>query len=208
MTTDALPGSGVERSPQSWVADSTPYPWPYDGHIDAASLALIVVLPGVPVTGVTRTTGGAAMDNIAALATSVIAFGGDVIHVTTPGPTSRAGLDVLDTWSAPTSFPYAFAEVTAAGLDGFFGSALDGLLRKGGRTHLLLVGAPLETAVHSTMRTANDQGYECLLVDDACAALEPDLLRNTLSMVEMSGGIFGAIGRTSEVIAALSEGAS
>ena len=46
--------------------------------------------------------------------------------------------------------------------------------------------------VHSTMRDANDRGYECLLVADACAALDPALVEAAFSMVMHSGGIFGA----------------
>ncbi len=91
----------------------------------------------------------------------------------------------------------------AAGWDGFFGTGLDSQLRRWGVTHLLLAGGPLETAVHSTMRSANDRGYECLLVVDATAALHPELLPQTLSMIEMSGGIFGANGTSSAVMAQL-----
>ena len=57
--------------------------------------------------------------------------------------------------------------------------------------------------MHSTMRSANDRGYECLLVVDACAPLDPDLVPPAISMVEMSGGIFGAVGTTAPVLAAL-----
>ena len=71
------------------------------------------------------------------------------------------------------------------------------------RDLLLLVGLGLETTVHSTMRSANDRGYECLLVVDACAPLDPDAVPNAVSMVEMSGGIFGAVGLTDPVLAAL-----
>ncbi len=55
------------------------------------------------------------------------------------------------------------------------------------------------------MRSANDRGYECLLVVDACAPLDPDLVAPATSMVEMSGGIFGAIGTTDPVLAALGQ---
>jgi hypothetical protein len=186
------------------VAGSTPYPWPYDGRIEAESLALVVVLPSVPVPGISADAGEVAMANALALCVAVTEFGGRVIRVLTPGPTNRSAVVGGDLWSPPTDLPIGLS-ITAGGLDGFFGSALDVELRRAGRTHLLLVGAPLETAVHSTMRTANDQGYECLLVEDACAALDPELKRNTLSMVEMSGGIFGAIGTTASTIAALQE---
>ena len=52
------------------------------------------------------------------------------------------------------------------------------------------------------MRSANDRGYECLLVADATTAIDPDVTPRALSMVEMSGGIFGAIGYTGAVTAA------
>ena len=93
--------------------------------------------------------------------------------------------------------------VTAAGIDAFFGGPLDAVLRSRGTDHLLLVGLGLESTVHSTMRSANDRGYECLLVVDACAPLDPAALPHAVSMVEMSGGIFGAVGLTEPVLAAL-----
>ncbi|WP_170316743.1 cysteine hydrolase family protein, partial [Acrocarpospora corrugata] len=89
--------------------------------------------------------------------------------------------------------------VHAAGWDGFHGSDLDSVLRAAGRDLLLLAGCCLELGVHSTMRAANDRGYECLLVEDACAAAAPDLRHAALSTIEMSGGIFGAVGSTTAV---------
>jgi nicotinamidase-related amidase len=93
--------------------------------------------------------------------------------------------------------------VDAAGIDGFHGSGLDATLRAAGATHLLLAGHGLEAPVHSTLRSANDRGYECLLVLDASSPLRPDLVPAARSMVEMSGGIFGAVGTTRDVLAAL-----
>ena len=102
----------------------------------------------------------------------------------------------------PPSIPGAHV-VSAVGIDGFYGGPLDAVLRAGRRDQLLLVGLGLETTVHSTMRSANDRGYECLLVVDACAPLDPEVVPNAISMVEMSGGIFGAVGTTNNVLAAL-----
>ena len=65
----------------------------------------------------------------------------------------------------PRSPPPASTASTAA--------PLDAVLRGRRRTHLLVAGLGLEAAVHSTLRTANDRGYECLLVTDACAPLDP-----------------------------------
>jgi len=77
------------------------------------------------------------------------------------------------------------------------------VLRAAGATHLLVAGHGLEGPVHSTLRSANDRGYECLLVIDACSPLDPGLAGAARSMVEMSGGIFGAVGTTADVLAAL-----
>ena len=67
----------------------------------------------------------------------------------------------------------------------------------------VVAGHGLEGPVHSTMRGANDMGYECLLVLDAATVLVPGLAGPSRSMVEMSGGIFGAVGRSADVVAAL-----
>jgi nicotinamidase-related amidase len=54
------------------------------------------------------------------------------------------------------------------------------------------------------MRTANDAGLECLCVVDACAPVDPAVTPSAVSMIEMSGGIFGAVGTTGSVLSALS----
>ena len=66
-------------------------------------------------------------------------------------------------------------------------------LRAAGRDLLLLAGGWLEVGVHSTMRSANDRGYECLLVPSACIAIDDTTRAATISSTEMSGGIFGAV---------------
>ena len=86
--------------------------------------------------------------------------------------------------------------VDTSGLNGFHGSELDGLLGGLGRDHLLLGGFCAELTLDTTLRGANDRGYECLVVTDACAFADPDLGAHALSSVTMSGGIFGALGTT------------
>jgi nicotinamidase-related amidase len=97
----------------------------------------------------------------------------------------------------------ADAVVDATGVDGFFGSNLDALLRRWGCTHLAMAGFGLEGPVHSTLRSANDRGYECLLLADACAAMGEQTRRGALSTVTMSGGIFGAVGTVADLAALL-----
>ena len=88
-------------------------------------------------------------------------------------------------------------------MDGFYASPLDATLRALGRDQLVVCGQWLETGVHSTMRSANDRGYECLLAIDACVPYDPDLAAASRSQIEMSGGIFGAVGESAAVIDAL-----
>lgn len=93
--------------------------------------------------------------------------------------------------------------VSAGGLDAFHAGTLDGVLRRAGRPLLILVGAGLETVVHSTLRSANDRGYECLVLVDGVACVEPTNAAGALSSICMSGGIFGAIADSRSLKAAL-----
>jgi nicotinamidase-related amidase len=95
--------------------------------------------------------------------------------------------------------------VDAAGVNGFYGSALDDELRHLGTDHLVLVGWGAEAAVDSTLRSANDRGYECLVLTDAVAPFDVSVGEHALSSVTMSGGIFGALATTNMLLAALSK---
>jgi nicotinamidase-related amidase len=74
-----------------------------------------------------------------------------------------------------------------------------------GRDTLAIAGLGLETAVYSTMTTANDRGYECLALADASAAHDPEVGERALRSITMSGGIFGAVGTAAALRAALAE---
>lgn len=177
------------------VAGSTPYPWPWNGDLIGSGTGVVIVLPA----------GVAAPDAVVlasmhAVATAVRRAGGLVVLVTTRPP----GRADARTGARPMLVEPDLVDhhIESGGVDGFFGSRLDALLRSASIERLILVGAGLETCVHSTMRSANDRGYECLLVTDAVAAYDPDLVRASVSMIEMSGGIFGAVARADAVTAA------
>jgi nicotinamidase-related amidase len=184
------------------VEHTTPYPWPYDGALSHARTALVVV--GWNTTWWYRChRPELVVDRIGRLADAL----DHVVVVDHPSPrVSAAGPSTISSpaRSTPPALP-GVEPVAAAGVDGFFGGPLDSVLRADDCDLILLVGLGLEATVHSTMRSANDRGYECLLVVDACAPLDPDLVAPATSMVEMSGGIFGAIGTTDPVLAALGE---
>lgn len=72
----------------------------------------------------------------------------------------------------------------------------------------MVAGLGLETAIYSTLASASDRGYECLVVADAAAVHDPAIGERALCSIGMAGGAFGAVGRTSELCAALRSAAT
>ncbi len=178
------------------VADTTPYAWPYDGDLEGAATAVLVIQPSSPWQG---TVDEAAFVAAAEVAKAVETAGGQVLSLRTAHPPSHVQ-------GSPTpGLPVGEKVFGSAGIDGFYASGLEAHLRRTGVKRLLLVGLGSETSIHSTMRTANDMGFECLFVTDACQPYDPSLTPHTVSMIEMSGGIFGAVGTASAVVAAFDE---
>jgi biuret amidohydrolase len=81
--------------------------------------------------------------------------------------------------------------IVKPGKGGFWATPLDEMLRWRGVTHLILAGVTTEVCVQTTMREANDRGYECLLVEDATESYFPAFKRATLDMVRAQGAIVG-----------------
>jgi len=194
------------------VARTTPYAWPYDGLLDPGRLALLVVVLGADdeetvgdgLDGPPDPVLDSALTRIGELAGATFAAGGVVVEVTTTRPVTMRTAGTPRSRGAGTLGVRGPAHrIASGGVDGFFASLLDATLRALGRDQLVLCGQWLETAVHSTMRSANDRGYECLLALDACVPYDPGLVPAARSQVEMSGGIFGAVGDTAAVLAAL-----
>jgi len=77
------------------------------------------------------------------------------------------------------------------GKGAFHATGLADILRYAGISHLLLAGVTTEVCVQTTMREANDRGYECLLVEDATASYFPAFKQAVLEMVRAQGAIIG-----------------
>jgi nicotinamidase-related amidase len=89
------------------------------------------------------------------------------------------------------------------GKGSFYATDLELLLRNRGITSLIVSGVTTEVCVHTTVREANDRGFECLVLEDCVGSYFPEFHRVALQMVAAQGGIFGWVGHSSELLAAL-----
>lgn len=86
------------------------------------------------------------------------------------------------------------------GKGAFYNTELAAKLAERSITHLIVTGVTTEVCVQTTLREANDRGYECLLVEDATESYFPEFKQATLEMVRAQGGIVGWTASAADVI--------
>ena len=114
----------------------------------------------------------------------------------------EAGHDII-----PELYPIAGEPIIdKPGKGAFYATDLDTILKHRGIAQLIVCGVTTEVCVNTSVREANDRGYDCLVVEDCCGSYFPEFQEMGLKMIKAQGGIFGWVAPSDAVIAALEGG--
>jgi nicotinamidase-related amidase len=98
--------------------------------------------------------------------------------------------------------------VDKPGKGAFHATDLDAMLKNRGITQLLVCGVTTEVCVNTTVREANDRGYDCLVLSDCTGSYFPEFHTMGLRMIAAQGGIFGWVSDSARILGALGESQS
>jgi biuret amidohydrolase len=95
--------------------------------------------------------------------------------------------------------------VDKPGKGSFYATDLDAILNSKGIRYLAVTGVTTEVCVMSTVREANDRGFECLVLSDCVASYFPEFHKTAIEMIKAQGGIFGWVSPSDQFLAAISD---
>jgi nicotinamidase-related amidase len=122
-----------------------------------------------------------------------------------PGPMGRIlvrgeyGHDIIDELKPIAGEPV----IDKPGKGAFYATDLDTLLKNRAIQQLIVCGVTTEVCVNTTVREANDRGYDCLVLEDCVASYFPEFQKMGLAMIKAQGGIFGWVADAERFVAAL-----
>lgn len=200
-----------------------PYRFPFDGIARDPVIALVLLGFDRMQVAATGQAGRSALANASRILAGFLATGRPVVF-------GRRGVDTLDDLPPAVrhrnarraddrilalSDPGAEPAMDTTGVpvvdhpadNAFIASGMAHLLARARADALIVCGLRTEGSVHATMREANDRGFECLLVSDACASADASFHATILSLTAFGNGLFGCVGATADVLRGLERSA-
>jgi nicotinamidase-related amidase len=111
----------------------------------------------------------------------------------------EAGHEIIDDLAPAPGEPV----IDKPGKGSFYATDLQGVLENWGIKSLIVCGVTTEVCVHTTVREANDRGYECLVLEDCVASYFPEFQKAAIDMIKAQGGIFGWVSTSEKLLKAL-----